>query len=86
MNDMKILAKRVDKDFEECMPFESGWVTVIVQGVDLDEESVGEFLYQNSVNVGNYSGEAGQYFQHTYFRTNLNKTRARIRINYGYDV
>jgi hypothetical protein len=86
MNDMKILAKRIDKDFKECYPFESGWVTVIVQGVDLDEDNVSEFLYQNDVNVGDCHGEAGQYFQHTYFRTNPNKTRARISINYGYDV
>jgi len=83
---MKILAKRIDKDDKECYPFESGWVTVIVKGKELEEDSVGEFLYQNNVNAGDYYSGPGCYFQHTYFRTNTNRTRARIRINYGYDV
>jgi hypothetical protein len=86
MEQMRILAKRIDKNYTECMPFDSGWVTVIVKGVDLNEDNVGEFLYHNSVNVGDYHGESGQYFQNTYWRFNASKTRARIHINYGYDV
>jgi hypothetical protein len=86
MNNMKVLVKRIEKDEKECYPFESGWVTVIVGGENLNEDSVGEFLYSKGVNVGDYSGAPGQYYQHTYFRMNPNQTRAKIRINFGYDV
>lgn len=85
-NKMRILVKRIDKNDRECYPYESGWITVIVKGENLDTDSVEDFLYHNGVNMGDYHGGPGQYFQSTYFRTNNSKTRAKVHINFGYDV
>ena len=82
---MEIVTKRIKK-YDRYEPCDSGMVTIIVKGDNLDPDEVAEFLYNNNINVGNVCGDVGQYFQHSYWKMNPNKTRMRFHINFGYDV